>query len=145
MRVVFGRFRIIHSGHINLFNQADQVYMSSASSETDSVEVARQLGYEASYVSDINTLLRSFPESEPIELVAGADNVSMRRLEQYYPNLTVVLIDRPEGAASSTLCRNLIDTSDAVAELALVELGLAVSEEHASLMVYQRSLELANQ
>lgn len=141
MRIVFGRFRIIHSGHINLFNQADQVYMSAASSETDSVEVARQLGYEASYVSDINTLLRSFPESQPIELVAGADNVSMRRLEQYYPNLTVVLIDRPEGAASSTLCRSVIDA----AEQDLVELGLAVSEEHASLMVYQRNLELANQ
>ena len=133
--ITFGRFRLIHTGHFNIFNQCDIVFISETSRETDSVEVARELGYNAQYARTVVSAIESV-ENDNIVLIVGEDRASMVSLERSFPQLRVIVMPRPDGAASSTACRQALSVGNN-----LIELGLARDEHHAELIVQQYLME----
>ena len=133
--ICFGRFRLIHTGHLSIFDNCDIVFMSETSRETDSVEVARELGYNAQYARTVVTAIESV-EDDNIILIVGEDRANMVSLERSFPQLRVIVMPRPEGAASSTACRALIAEGGD-----LVAAGLANSQFHAELINQQYLME----
>ena len=138
--IFFGRCRIIHSGHLDLFEMCDHIYFSNSSRQVESAETARALGYtNVSYAQNIVEVLRSLGDHDQITLLVGEDRASMRSLENSFENLEVCVIPRDAAAPSSTRCREVIREGGC-----LIAEGLADSRRHASYMTEQYFLDPAN-
>ena len=131
----FGRFRIIHAGHLSIFDQCDDIYISESSRQTSSLETAQELGYTSVYYArTIVQVLNNYSADQELVLLVGEDRASMVSLTNSYPNLRVIVIPRNEY--SSTAARATI-----AGNRSLTESGLAVNDHHADLMIAQYTLE----
>lgn len=139
LRFTFGRMRIATTGHIKLADYVDVIGVSEKSRPLKSAEnISKLTGKEARYAQTIGALIDSFPPEAQLELVLGMDQEKFGRgLEKAFAGrLTLTLLERPEGAPSSTAARKAMDDG-----LDLVELRLARDSNHVEIMKEQYRIE----
>lgn len=152
--VIFGRFCIVHLGHIQMIEQAlqdnDFVYIgvSALSANQRGVEVLRALFIQYSerlnieYYENPFAMMSELAFSERVTFYAGSDRAGMlARLSNYY-NIEHRVIERTASAPSSTRCRNVLNQSCTIE--ALINQRLARNTAHALLIIAQWVLEKRN-
>lgn len=147
MRVAasFGRFRIITTGHIALIERMAQendhviVGISVRSRGLRSLHLlqARFPNVNVVYTSTLFQMMNDYPEITNIYL--GADRVDLAAAIQRYHTVDVTLLSRPEGAPSSTACRQLYAQGAGLQDF--VHAGLALDEPHAMQIICQCYLD----
>lgn len=148
LAATFGRFRIVQQGHIALIERMAQendhviVGISTRSRNLRSIHLlqARFPNVTVVYATTLFQMMNDYPEITNIYL--GADRVDLAAAVQRYHTVDVTLLARPEGAPSSTACRQLYGQGASLQDF--VQAGLAVDEAHSMQILAQCYLDQHN-
>ena len=145
--ITFGRFNIIHTGHIaliqSMIDHHDNVIVgiSNTAQGRRSIRWFQQRFPRATFILHVNlfSLLSSLALEETFTIFVGEDRVQMAISAQRYYTCNVTIVGRNDQAPSSTQCRNVL--RDQFSAQALVDAGLAENRRHALVQIAQYTLE----
>lgn len=151
---IFGRFNIVHLGHVQMIEQAlrenDFVYIgiSSSSRGQRGVEVLRTLFSNYSdrlnieYYSNPFEMMNVLDFEERVTFYAGSDRAAMLARLSNYHDIEHRVVERTANAPSSTLCRRVLNENCTTE--ALINNRLVLNTAHALLVIAQFTLEQRN-